>query len=155
MQAREESVEIGALPVRFLEVNGASLAFVEKGEGDAVVFVHGPVCDLRIWLTQVELFSGKYRAVTYSRRTHWPAKDAKDTALYSRSSHAEDLICFLEALKLKKTHIVGHSYGGAVSLLAAIQRPDLIASLTLAEPSPFLGLFSNSDLDLVSRQKIG
>jgi pimeloyl-ACP methyl ester carboxylesterase len=31
-------------------------------------------------------------------------------------------------------HLVGHSYGGVVSLLAAAERPELVRSLTLAEP---------------------
>jgi pimeloyl-ACP methyl ester carboxylesterase len=34
-------------------------------------------------------------------------------------------------------HLVGHSYGGAVALHAALARPDRIASLTLYEPSAF------------------
>jgi pimeloyl-ACP methyl ester carboxylesterase len=36
-----------------------------------------------------------------------------------------------------KVHLVGHSYGGAVALRAAVERPDRIASLTLYEASAF------------------
>jgi len=36
-----------------------------------------------------------------------------------------------------KVHLVGHSYGGAVALRAAVERPNRIASLTLYEPSAF------------------
>src|SRR6201991_605939 len=36
-----------------------------------------------------------------------------------------------------KVHLVGHSYGGAVALRAAVERPERIASLTLYEPSAF------------------
>ena len=36
-----------------------------------------------------------------------------------------------------KVHLVGHSYGGAVALHAAIERPSRIASLTLYEPTAF------------------
>jgi pimeloyl-ACP methyl ester carboxylesterase len=36
-----------------------------------------------------------------------------------------------------KVHLVGHSYGGAVALRAAVERPHSIASLTLYEPSAF------------------
>src|SRR5687768_17941504 len=31
-------------------------------------------------------------------------------------------------------HLVGHSYGGVISLLAAAERPELLASLTVVEP---------------------
>jgi pimeloyl-ACP methyl ester carboxylesterase len=36
-----------------------------------------------------------------------------------------------------KVHLVGHSYGGAVALRVAVERPERIASLTLYEPSAF------------------
>jgi pimeloyl-ACP methyl ester carboxylesterase len=36
-----------------------------------------------------------------------------------------------------KAHLVGHSYGGAVALRAAVERPNRIASLALYEPSAF------------------
>ena len=36
-----------------------------------------------------------------------------------------------------KVHLVGHSYGGAVAMRAAIERPSRIASLTLYEPTAF------------------
>lgn len=36
-----------------------------------------------------------------------------------------------------KVHLVGHSYGGAVALQAALARPDRIASMTLYEPAAF------------------
>jgi pimeloyl-ACP methyl ester carboxylesterase len=155
MQANKDLLKTGDLPLKFQPVDGTSLGYLEKGDGDAVVFVHGALTDLRIWLDQVELFSHKFRAISYSRRCHWPAGHPEHPMPYSRSLHAKDLIDFLDALEIKKAHLVGHSYGGAVALLAAIERPDLIMSLTLGEPSPFLGLFDGSEADLISRQKIG
>jgi pimeloyl-ACP methyl ester carboxylesterase len=155
MQASRDILSVEDLLVKFQPVNGTTLGYIEKGEGDAIVFVHGAVCDLRIWLDQVELFSQNYRAISYSRRSHWPAAHHPANSGYLRTEHARDLICFLEALHLKKAHVVGHSFGAAVALLAAIERPDLIRTLTLGEPSPFLGLFDESELDLISRQKIG
>ena len=155
MQASRDILNVEDLPVKFQPANGTTLGYIEKGDGDAIVFVHGAVCDLRIWLDQVELFSQNYRAISYSRRSHWPAGHHTSNGTYLRTEHARDLILFLDALHLKKAHIVGHSYGAAVALLAAIERPDLIRSLTLGEPSPFLGLFDESELELISRQKIG
>ena len=155
MKATKDFLKIGDLSINFRPVSGTSLGYIEKGDGDAVVFVHGALTDLRIWIDQIELFSHKYRAISYSRRCHWPAGHQENRTTYSRSVHTQDLIDFLDSLELKRAHLVGHSYGGAVALLAAIERPDLIGSLTLGEPSPFLGLFDGSETDLISRQKVG
>ena len=46
---------------------------------------------------------------------------------------ADDVAALLE----DGAHLVGHSYGGVVSLLAAAQRPDAVRSLTLIEPPAF------------------
>ena len=39
-------------------------------------------------------------------------------------------------------HLVGHSYGGVVALLAAAARPDLVRSLALIEPAAHMVLLS-------------
>ncbi len=50
----------------------------------------------------------------------------------SLDDHAGDL---LSAIGERRATVVGHSYGGAVALLAAVRRPDLVAALGLFEPS--------------------
>jgi pimeloyl-ACP methyl ester carboxylesterase len=51
-------------------------------------------------------------------------------------------------------HLVGHSYGGVVSLLAAAQRPDAVHSLTVIEPPAFaVALDSPAVADFVERAK--
>ena len=52
---------------------------------------------------------------------------------FTLDSHAETLTKFLEGLG--KVHLVGNSMGGAVSLLVAARRPDLVATLTLVSPA--------------------
>ena len=42
-----------------------------------------------------------------------------------------------EVLAEEPTHLVGHSYGGVVSLIAAAQVPDSVQSLTVFEPPAF------------------
>ena len=58
----------------------------------------------------------------------------------ARTSHRvdfEDEAVWLEQWLEPGTHVVGHSYGGAISLLAAARRPELVRSLTVVEPPAF------------------
>ena len=42
--------------VRTVEVNGALFAYLERGQGQSLVFVHGGYSDLRIWLLHLDNF---------------------------------------------------------------------------------------------------
>ena len=155
MQALRDPLTEVNESVKRVPVNGTTLSYIEKGNGEPVVFVHGAISDLRIWLNQVDFFSNSYRAISYSRRGHWPDQQVEDGPPYSRSVHAEDLAGFLKALDLGKVHLVGHSFGGAIALLTALQHPELVASLVLGEPSPFVDLLDDSEINLISKQRVG
>lgn len=143
------------LPVKEIEVNGTNLAYIEQGAGEPVIFIHGAVSDFRTWLEQIGAFSNNYRAISYSRRYHQPNDRNGSSSGYSRDLHTADLVGFIKALKLEKPHLVGHSYGASIALMAALDYPDLIGSLILGEPSPFPSLLSGDVMPLLAEQKAG
>lgn len=63
------------------------------------------------------------------------------------------MIGFIKALDLEKAHLVGHSYGAAIALLAALDHPELIKTLVLGEPSPFPSLLDEDGKSFLSEQK--
>lgn len=126
-----------------VEINGTSLECVENGSGEPVVFVHGSASDYRTWGAQLKEVGSRFRAFAYSRRYHWPNAPIPDDADYSMAEHVDDLQAVLRTLGTSPVRVVGHSYGGFVSLLLTIERPDLIRSLVLAEP-PVITLFVGS-----------
>lgn len=117
-----------------LQINGAELCYVEQGAGEPVLFVHGGLGDFRTWLPQVEAFAPRYRAISYSRRAHYPNRWPDDYITASMLVHVADLAALIERLQLGRTHIVGNSYGSYIALMLALQSPHLVKSLALAEP---------------------
>lgn len=126
-----------------IDINGVSLDYTDDGSGDPVVLVHGSFSDHRAWLNQGGPFSESFRVITYSRRYHWPNEPIPNGADYSMLEHVDDLEELIRALEIAPAHVVGHSYGGFLSLLLAIRRPELVRSLVLAEP-PVVPLFASS-----------
>ena len=125
----------GPVVMQSPEVNGIHLSYVEAGQGTPVVFVHGSLEDLRIWRHQVEAFAGRYHVLAYSRRYHHPnAGPSDDGPAYSAAQHADDLAQLILKLHLAPAHLVTSSFGGCVVLQMAMQRPDLVRSMVLAEP---------------------
>ena len=115
-------------------VNGAELSYIERGSGDAVVFVHGSLGDYRAWGFQMEPFAQRYRAIAISRRRHWPNAWPEDNRECSVEVHAADLAAFVDALALGTPHLVGNSYGALSVLVMAARYPGLARSIVLGEP---------------------
>ena len=124
-----------ALPLRHLQVNGVELSYIDQGTGAPVVFVHGAFSDLRIWERQRPAVAQSYRFIAYNQRDHGPEPWPDAGQHYSAATHAADLAAFLGALPVGPAHLVAHSSGGGVATLVALDHPDLVRSVTLAEPA--------------------
>jgi len=118
--------------VRTTPINGYPIAYIERGTGAPVVFVHGSGCDYRFFSTQVATFSKSYRAVSLSLRHYYPEPWRGDGD-FSIAQHASDLVAFIRQLGAGPVHLVGHSRGATVSLYAAKAAPDVVRTLSIAE----------------------
>lgn len=120
-------------PRKVVVGDGIELHYVERGKGDAVLFVHGTLGDYSVWETQFGPFAQSYRAVAYSRRYNYPNTN-KLRPKHSAVVEAEDLAALIEKLNLGKVHVIGHSYGGYAALFLTVKHPKLVRTLTLADP---------------------
>lgn len=88
------------------------------------------------WQPLVEAIGSEFDVVTPEHigcksRGNWHGQTA-----FSLAHEAEPTLALIDA-EGASVHLVGHSYGGAVALHIAQQRPGRIASLTIYEPSAF------------------
>jgi pimeloyl-ACP methyl ester carboxylesterase len=132
-------------PMKSVRINGVELHYVERGQGEPVVFVHGALDDYRMWEPEIEPFARHYRVVDYSRRYSFPNRNAPAGTDYSAIVDAEDLAALIQNLRLGPVHIVAHSYGGYAALFLVVKHPELVRSLVLAEPSVFCWAAENAE----------
>ncbi|WP_373086097.1 alpha/beta fold hydrolase [Sneathiella sp.] len=125
-----------------IELRDLSLEYTDRGTGPPLVLVHGSASDCRTWEAQLPAFEANFRTLTYSRRYHWPNDPAPADAEYDMTGQVADLEAFLQALKLDKVHLVGHSYGAYLCLMLAMKKPSLVDRLVLGEP-PVIPLFTS------------
>ena len=59
-------------PVRYADVAGTKLAYVEAGRGGPVLLVHGALSDYRYWEPQLAGGPDGVRVIAYSRRDFYP-----------------------------------------------------------------------------------
>lgn len=126
--------------IQRFHINGTELAYAEAGQGDPVVLVHGGVSDLRTWNNVVPELGCHWRVTAYSRRFARPNVDIPDGAADPIQTHVDDLAEILRSNMPAPAHLIGHSWGGVIVLMTAMQHPELVRSLVMIEP-PVLTLF--------------
>jgi pimeloyl-ACP methyl ester carboxylesterase len=117
-----------------LNVNGYDMAYLDVGSGPPLVYVHGSLCDFRIWGSVIGLLSAKHRIIAASLRHFFPERWDGVGDTYSIAQHVDDVIAFIEKLNVGPVDLMGHSRGGHVSFRVAQRRSDLLRKLILAEP---------------------
>ena len=95
-----------------------------------VLLVHGSVVNAEATWTAQHPLADRFELVLPNRRGFPPGPDVERVDF-------EDEAVWLERFLEPGTHLVGHSYGGVISLLAAARRPELLRSLTVIEPPAF------------------
>jgi len=110
--------------------------YAEQGEGEPVVLLHSSVSGNRQWRSLADALSDRYRAVAvnlfgYGATTAWP--DNPSQSLYAQVR----LLLLIPGIEAGPLHLVGHSFGAAVALKAALLLGSRVRKLVLIEPNPF------------------
>jgi len=95
-----------------------------------LLLVHGSVVNADLTWSAQKSLAERFDVVTPNRRGFPPGPGVERVDF-------EDEAVWLEQFLQPVTHLVGHSYGGVVSLLAAAHYPELLQSLTVIEPPAF------------------
>jgi len=119
-----------------LSEGGWNIDYVEAGTGSPVILIHSSVSGNQQWRSLTEALKDRYRVLAinlfgYGDTTPWP-----ENTVQTLADHA-DLVLALCSISGDQLHMVGHSYGGAVALKAALRLGQKIAGLVLLEPNPF------------------
>ncbi len=115
-----------------IEANGITVNYELVGPetAPAVTLIHALRYDLGMWWQQVPVLAPKYRVLSYDIRGH--GRSSKPAGPYSLELYAEDLRALLEALGIKRSHLVGLSIGGMIPQALAIAHPEVVSSMVLA-----------------------
>lgn len=99
-------------------------------DGIPVVFLHSFAGDSGHWASQLSHVRHHRRALAIDLRGHGKSAAPRDND-YSVTAFAKDIDAVMDAMKLKRFVLVGHSLGGAVAISYAGSHPDRVAGLVL------------------------
>jgi pimeloyl-ACP methyl ester carboxylesterase len=119
--------------------NGVGLPYVERGgpTGVPVLFLHGFADSWHSFELVLPHLPASIHAFALTQRGHGDA--SQPATGYGIREFAADVVGFMDATRLRRVVLVGHSMGSAVALRFAIDHPARLQGLVLVSASPNMG----------------
>ena len=121
---------------KFVTVDGTRLHFVIKGAGQPVVLIHGNPGSYRDWTRLFGPLAAHHKAIAFDRPGHGLSERPKqgDATVEVQARLLHDA---LKQLDVERPILVGHSWGGALALVYAINYPNEVAGVVLVAPAVY------------------
>lgn len=132
---------------RFLDLDGCSTHFIEKGEGEAVILIHGFFFDSYLWNKNIDALATRFKV--YALDLWGFGYSTRQPMDYGYPLYADQLLKFMDALNIPKASLVGQSFGGGTCIFFCVGHRDRVRKLVLVDPAgmphtlPLLGKITN------------
>ena len=116
----------------FIELDTITLSYNDFGKGEVpVIFIHGFPFNKNMWQPQMEVLKETHRVIALDLRGFGNSLSNKEDL--SITLFADDLILFMDALKIRKAVICGLSMGGYIVLNAVKRYQERFSAIVLSD----------------------
>lgn len=112
---------------------GHKVVYIDSGSGQPLVFLHGQASDLLNFEPAFPLFDSEYRVIAID----YPGfgKSDKPEITFSEDFLVDLLDTLFDKVNIESATLIGHSYGGYVSMIYGSARPERVNSMVLISPA--------------------
>jgi cis-3-alkyl-4-acyloxetan-2-one decarboxylase len=151
---------------REIRVGGHRYHYVDEGQGEPLVLVHGNPTWSFMWRNLILALRERYRVIAVDH-IGCGLSDKPQDYPYRLRAHIENLSALVHTLDLENITLIAHDWGGAIGVGAALDSPDRFARFVLSNTAafrsphipwqirlaraPILGTFANRGLNLFLR----
>lgn len=117
---------------KYTEIDGVNLHYRDSGEADlpAIIIMHGWGCNVDTVASIEAIFKGKMRTINVDLPGH--GKSSEPPTVWGVEEFTQVIEKLIEQLGLKKVSLVGHSFGGRISILLS-SRHDYVDKVLLVD----------------------
>jgi pimeloyl-ACP methyl ester carboxylesterase len=118
---------------KFVEVGGVRLHYIERGQGEPLVLLHGNGSMVQDFVSSglLKQAAYKYRVIAFDRPGFGYSERPRLT-VWTPEAQAELIRQALQQFGISRTIVLGHSWGASVALALALKNPQLVSRLILA-----------------------
>jgi len=110
----------------YITINNAEIYYQEHGDSreTPIILIHGSTIDSHTdWDSVIPTLAKQYKVFAPDCRGHGRSNNPNNS--YSFRELADDVSAFVGAMGYEKAHIIGHSNGGNVALVTAVEHPEV------------------------------
>lgn len=116
---------------KFIKLNGHSTHYVEHGEGEPIILIHGFNMDLNTWIYNIDTLAGYHKV--YAIDLWGQGYSTRADLDHGYDLYVEQLLAFMDALDIPRAALVGHSMGGGTAVKFALLYPERVDQLVLVD----------------------
>jgi len=116
---------------RLLRIDDTSVYVEQSGRGEPVLLIHGFGASTYSWRMVMPELAQDYRVVALDLYGFGWSERPEDWSRYTRDGQVELILQVMDALGIESAHLVGHSYGGSITMALAADHPDRVRSMVL------------------------
>ncbi len=116
---------------KFISLGGRSTHYVEKGEGDPVILLHGFNMDVKTWSRNIDALAEHFKV--YALDFWGLGYSTREPLAYGYDLYIEQLVLFMDGLGIKKASLIGHSMGGGTAIKFSLMHRDRVDKLVLID----------------------
>lgn len=115
---------------RYLDLAMGRMHYVDEGQGEPIVFVHGTPTWSFLYRDLIKRLSTRYRCIAPDQ-IGFGLSDKPASWTYLPADHSRNLTALIEHLNLREITLVVHDFGGPIGLGYAVEHPENVARLVV------------------------
>ncbi len=133
---------------KYLTINNSKLHYIEEGQGDPILFLHGIPTSNYLWRNIIPFISPYARCIAPD--LIGMGKSDKPDITYRIFDHIQYIKSFIEDLDLENLTLVVHGWGSVIGFALAEQLPDRVKAVAFYES--YIGPIDNEHVSLPVKQ---
>lgn len=115
---------------RYIELKSGSMHYVDEGEGEVILFVHGTPTWSFLYRDFIKNLSNDYRTIAIDHIGFGLSEKPEDFEGRPQD-HAKNLSEFIQKMDLRNITLAAHDFGGPIGVAAGIEHSDRIKQVVL------------------------
>jgi pimeloyl-ACP methyl ester carboxylesterase len=134
----------------FIDLNGRITHYIEKGEGEPVILLHGFFYDSYLWESNINALAEEFKV--YALDLWGFGYSTREPLDYDYHLYSDQVLMFMDNLGIKRATLVGQSMGGGTAIMFCVKYSERVNQLLLVDaagmpqPLPLTGKIFNLPL---------